>query len=663
MADDIIGGFFKGVDKFLGGTGGESVQSTGPQYEPTTGEIMTPVTQDITPVTQEVSAPVSPVVPENYTNIQGADEQGTYRAVITDTSTPANQTFVESYVNSAKTGSIDRIGYIRPEDIGDSKTQELVRQGYSPLQATALQRDKVIEDLVSKGYTKEQASESKAAMYYTNEAKKATDSIDAMSASKHHDAMKSGLPTSPNEFEHAGDLARQFGYKLQGVSNVPGTQKGDPLLVPFKGSFLEDANIITKTQRTGETGDYGKLPLPFSSTLGSLDVPTQQAIGRRAAASALASGKEGPQSGWKVDEHIMDKYTPELAKGAGFNLAYKEAKGKDFKSDIIGGDVNIDNDMGLVNATRLSQISKSSDENAFKPTSKDMSGKFAVVTPDEKSVNKTFSVELDSGDVVTRNASDYVLPVFNKSGGNKTFNVELDSGDVVKRSTGDYEVNLNKMFGGGELAGVEAIASKNIKNETSNNSENIIKNAANSVDVIPSNSSYKPVVDTLMGTSGVTIGGYSMATNPMLNKVPGHYGNKKSNLEIIQATGQMPWSIPWATRKPKKSLPSVKRQPKPVSSFYRVTNEQIIPQTIGKDFFKYKVGSPTTSVKPSQMANFNKSNVGLNLGVKLAKNTSSTIKTPKLRSIDNSMLNKGVNMSVNVNSIMKKMSVKKPKVK
>ena len=302
------------VDVQTGGQGVQSGQTTDEYAMPST-----PVT------TQDVAAPIPPVVPENYTNINGADEQGTYRAVVTDTSTPATQSFVESYVDSAKTGSIDRIGYTRPEDIGDSKTQALVREGYSPLQATAMQREEKIAELMGKGYSREQAAESREALYYKNEAKKAVDSIDAMSASKHHDAMASGLPTGINEFEHAGDLARQFGYKMEGVSNVPGTKTGDPLTIPFKGSFLEDANIITKTQRTGETGDYGKLPLPFSSTLGLLDVPTQQAIGRQAAASALASGKEGPQSGWKVDEHAMDKYTPELAKGAGFNLAYKEA--------------------------------------------------------------------------------------------------------------------------------------------------------------------------------------------------------------------------------------------------------------------------------------------------------------------------------------------------
>jgi hypothetical protein len=116
--------------------------------------------------------------------------------------------------------------------------------------------------------------------------------------------------------------------------------------------------------------------------------------------------------------------------------------------------------------------------------------------------------------------------------------------------------------------------------------------------------------------------------------------------------------------KKSKQHVNIKPTPKKVSSFYRVTNEQIIPQTIGKDFFKFKVGSTNvlTSVA-SPMVKLNKINMGLNNGIKTSKGAASTIKLPKLRSIDNSTLNRSVEMSANVNSIMKKMSVKKPKVK
>ena len=141
--------------------------------------------------------------------------------------------------------------YTKISDIGDSKTQTLIpEKNLSQEQATALQRDKVIDELVAKGYTKEQAAESKAARYYQNEYDKAMQSKVAVSSEYHHAAQDSGLAQEPNPFEYTGDLAKMALGKSQGVSNVPGTG----LIPQFKGSLVEDSNIVTKSARTGEMG-------------------------------------------------------------------------------------------------------------------------------------------------------------------------------------------------------------------------------------------------------------------------------------------------------------------------------------------------------------------------------------------------------------------------
>jgi hypothetical protein len=637
MAFDI-GGWISGagssVDKFLGGTGGEAIPAGTQQM--TTDEYAMPSTQ-------EVTAPVASPIPENYTNINSADEQGTYKAVITDTSTPATQNFVESYVDSAKTGSIDRIGYTRPEDIGDSRTQELVREGYSPLQATAMQREEKIAELVGKGYSREQAAESREALYYKNESKKATDSIDAMSASKHHDAMASGLPQSPNEFEHAGDLARQFGYKIEGVSNVPGTQKGDPLTVPFKGSFLTDANIITKTQRTGEMGDYKYLGKPFSSTFGTLDLLTQQAIGRQAAASALASGKEGPQSGWKVDERIMDKYTPELAKGAGFNLAYKEA--------TFGG------------------VGKSGSKDATANAVDIASGR-----------GKAFQVEMEDGSMVTRYESDWnlfpqakSLPALGmdkdavvKSPGITAGTINdylLPEDRVVVGGKSDYTVNVLPNFGG------------QVKNEDLKS--NIVGKTAFE-DASATNKLEIPDVSVNLGLPTTSVTGakrtVDMTTAPPGNWMNRYTGGRSGGDVSVGGLDTKKILIPLRTprgsamdrgdfgftiggtqyRKPKRTVPIIKRIAKPDKKPYGMMtiDDHAILKNLGRDFFKFKVGTPDTLVKSNRARVNPVVNVNTDkLGLKQA--TKSTITLPKIN-----IQNGKSNTSANINGILNRATKK-----
>jgi hypothetical protein len=618
-----LSGAGSAVDRFLGGTGGEPLPATTQPQISSDGYETIPST----PVTQDVVAPIPSPIPENVTNIQGADEQGTYKSVITDTSTPATQNFVESYVDSAKTGSIDRIGYTRPEDIGDSKTQALIRDGYSPLQATAMQREEEIAKLVAKGYSREDAAESRAAMYYTNEAKKAADSIDAMSASKHHDAMASGLPTSPNEFEHAGDLARQFGYKIEGVANIPGLKKDDPLLVPFKGSFLEDANIITKTQRTGEMGDYKYLGKPFSSTYGTLDLSTQQAIGKQAAASALASGKEGPQSGWKIDEHIMDKYTPELAKGAGFNLAYKEATFGDM-GKVRGG---------TTGGTTIENI--------------------AALASDKEGKGKAYQIEMEDGSMVTRYESDLnpfsnlfpqtkSLPVFGMEE-----NTAVKSPGITARTINDFLLPEDKVVVGGksdykvELPGANVAASSTgVLNTTQlSKGTQVVKPEVKSV---VDKELYKTGLSTEMNVGGIHLGGRLGSGENVAGQTMESWGIQP----IYRPPGMGPLRLP---RKAKPSSPIIKRKLQSKKPYGMMTiDDHAILKNLGRDFFKFKVGSPNTVIKSnrarvSPVVNINTDNL------RLKQDTKSIIALPKIN------ISKGKsNTSANINGILNRATKK-----
>ena len=265
----------------------------------------------VTPVT-EAATVVQPYVPT-------VDKTGVadYSGGSQDTSIPSDQKFVESYV--ASTDTIDNPNYIKPEDLGDSKTQAMVREGYSPLQALAMQEDvaRAAGDLRSL----------RSAAYYKNEGDKAKGSNVALSSEYHHDAMASGLPQEANPFEYVGDLSLKSLYKSQGDDSTTKVDKDTGLGWNYKGSMLQDANIITKAARTGDMGGYQNLGQSFSSNEEGgrfLGLPEQQYIGRNASATA----------GLAIDEGIMEKYkNPRLLAGAGFDLTYKEAKPSEVKAN------------------------------------------------------------------------------------------------------------------------------------------------------------------------------------------------------------------------------------------------------------------------------------------------------------------------------------------
>jgi len=140
-----------------------------------------------------------------------ADETATVNraAVPTDTSAPAHQQYVETYI--PETRVTDMAGNISG-DRGDSKTLAIERDyGYSPLQALAMQQDAAVK-----------SGNTKAALYYQNELDKAKGDIIQGAATESYEKAATNLAQRPNTMDYAADLARSSLYTSQGVVNRPG---------------------------------------------------------------------------------------------------------------------------------------------------------------------------------------------------------------------------------------------------------------------------------------------------------------------------------------------------------------------------------------------------------------------------------------------------------
>jgi hypothetical protein len=590
-------------------TGGQGVQpgQTTDEYAAEAAAYEAPVAQ----------APVEPVLTENQSIVTGSpDQTGEYRVIDTNPEAPATQTFVEKYVEP--TVESERVDYTKLADIGDSKTQALMREGYSPEQSTAMQRDIVMNELMAKGYTREQAAESREARYYQNEYDKARENKLTLSSEAHHDALASGLPQGPNPFEYAGDIAKMDIYKSQGVSNVPGTG----LLPQYSGSLLGMANLSTKLERTGQMGDYGKLGKPFSSTEGILSLARQQEIGE-----AAATSKYNP-AGWSVDRNIMKKYTPELAKGAGFNLFYKEAKLDEAKRELPD----------LLSTAYMSRIGTG-------PT-----GKLEVIPTSSvpRAPEKTFNIELESGDVVTRKESDYKINWLPDFGGKKVEapalagNVErtpVITKNIEKTSAGI--VDSSRLAYGTELVSPDIKKSGEVIRPTAQRQEvksmtdiELAKSGIEMPEFHGKNKDYDVLKVGGKVGSGETVGGLTMEKLGIqpLYRPPG-----MGPLRLMRR------SRPTFPAIKRKSTPKVKSQvtksrvvkPDPKVLDLTFLNKNMTPVYIGEDSFKFKGVNIDSIIKPASARTSVKTTVNINtsLGVKKPKTISKEvhidIKLPK----------------------------------
>lgn len=587
---DWLSGAGSAVDKFLGGTGGEPIP-VGTQQTMTTDEYaMPPMVSE----TQSVSAPIEPVMPANVSVVTDSkDQSGEYRPISTDTSASSTQKFSESYVAYTEPKEIDRVDYTKMKDIGDSKTQELIKHGYSPEQATAMQRDIAKE-----------AGNTRAELYYQNEYDKAMQSKLALSSEYHHTAQESGLPQAPNPFEYTGDLAKMAIHKSQGVSNVAGTG----LIPQFKGSLVEDANIVTKAARTGEMGDYKNLGKPFSSATGILSLEEQQDIGRRAATSPLN------KFGWEVKEDAMAKFTPELKKSSGFDLFYREAKSDESKKaypELLTPDYMA----SITSGTKL--VGRSKDD------VKSVSG--LVVQMGGTPTNEII------GDTVAT-VKKGTTSVGEKAGGSSDINQYLLPEDVIsKTSTPSTKIETK----GTEMVGVIS------KEKLAGFSEP---------------EPYKSVADKTMYDTGI----WSRGTTIGETKIGGRFGSGETmgglTLQKIGIYG--PPSGPRGTyfnpRKARKSAPVIKRKlthkvADPKIFNLEALNDNIMPKSLGKGMLEFKVGSLNKVVDSMGAQKDLKNIIKINKAdkIKPMKGISTTVTVPNLK------FTKGRDVSGNINNIVK----------
>lgn len=516
----------------------------------------------------QLAAPVEPVIPANQSIVTGsADESGEYRPVSMDTTQPSQQSFVEHYVEP--TQEITRADYTPMAKLGDEHTQDLIKKGYSPEQALSTQID-----------IERAEGDTRAARYYQNELDKALESKIGLSSEYHAAAQESGLPQGPNPFEYVGDLSKQLLYKSAGVSNVPGTG----LQPQYQGSFAKDVNILTKAARTGEMGDYGSLGKPYSSGLGILSLETQQDIGRTAAATARAKG-----IGWDVDEHAMDRFTPELKKSAGFNLFY-------------------------------TPIPEEGSESTFGLAPFKSSG--AAVKGD-----KTINIELESGDVIQRKASDYeVGSQFGILGGllnkeatprptltgeikspgitRETINQYLLPEDMVDTGKSSMKVEVPGLTGGKSVAGGSSV-SENIDNKISD------VTGTRKVEMV-----YAPESNWLNRyTGGMTGGDESIGGFKLYKSQGGFLEPLRTPKGSAMDTGTLfgrtrmrrsEYSFPFMKRKsthkdiaPVKMVSEKKSDPSLNLHLDTVINDNIMPKSLGADLFKFNVESPNKKLVKS----------------------------------------------------------------
>jgi hypothetical protein len=307
-------------------------------------------------------------------------------------------------------------------------------------------------------------------------------------------------------------------------------------------------------------------------------------------------------------------------------------------------------------------VGKSNNEDA---TTKDATTNIVNMVSD-KGKGKSFQVELEDGTVVTRNTSDYILPTFNKSeGGNKEFSIELESGDIVKRNTKDYEVNLNTMFGGEKsdykidmIPKVETKETKTVYEKIG--VPNIIPDMSVNVGV--------PAV-SVTGASKTVDMVNAPSSNWMNRYTGGRSGGDESLGGLKTSTFLLPLRTPRGSamdrgdfgltvggtrlRKSKPSTPVIKRQPKSKKPYGMMTvDDHAILKNIGRDFFKFKVGSPNTVIKSDRarvnpVVNINTDSLGLK------KTTKSIITLPKIN------IPKGKsNTSANINGILNRATKK-----
>lgn len=210
----------------------------------------------------------------------------------------------------------NRADYIRATELGDTRTQQLIASGLSPMQAL----NKQIQDAYQTPGKRDET-------YYTNELAKATQSLIATSSQYHSAAKDTGIAQAANPYEYTGDLALGLlkGYGEQkttpvdlSVLGLPGGRgiqevqwfnaKGGNLQPNWASSIA----TVDTARLLGTMGPYGNLG-SYSSTLGPLSLEQQQAI-------SFVAGKT---AGWDVRAQTI---APSDAAILGYGLGQQQTR-------------------------------------------------------------------------------------------------------------------------------------------------------------------------------------------------------------------------------------------------------------------------------------------------------------------------------------------------
>lgn len=195
---------------------------------------------------------------------------------------------------------LQRADFIKPSDLGDARTQQLVSQGYS------------VESALNKQMT--ETTNKRAQEFYRNELDKALQSNIAVSSAYHHWAADTGLPQKVNPFENVGDISLaikqpQVKDSFQGMPSALGvlgllpsgktvqvvgferavaTEKKQA--IPSYPSFASALGVLDTARTTGDLGVYGTLK--STSDGKTLSIEEQQKVASKAWVPTIPVGAQ-----------------------------------------------------------------------------------------------------------------------------------------------------------------------------------------------------------------------------------------------------------------------------------------------------------------------------------------------------------------------------------
>jgi len=399
-----VGGATSAVDKFLGGTGGEQVtqeqqmqhmealEGSGAtdtsgiqqveQYVPST-DVLGPVqgpdyisqAKDVVSTNEIVthSEPVIASVDGDY-DLVGSGATKEERHVSEDSITTPIRGTPSSSITRTPEGKVDISKYYKDvegitseaytpiKDLGDTRTQELIAQGYTPEQA-----------LISQKTAAEQSGNVRASDYYQMELRKASVSRLGLEGEYDVTSTDSGVPTERNPFEGTAELSKNIldtiesggsNKSLLGLTNAQAMVERGGILKQLSGSTAVEGGVA-RTLSLSEQQDITR----DASKSSGLEI-NESALKKTEALSALAPsfgyGIGGaktiglPESGfeWTKNKELLGGKTTSDMLGIDTITGVSESRGvtPSYKESLV--DVSSVEPTELVNTQQIREGTK-----------------------------------------------------------------------------------------------------------------------------------------------------------------------------------------------------------------------------------------------------------------------------------------------------------------